>query len=75
MIMCDFVASTVLLGHPQGQWWLGSGPVHWHENVAILTKFSPLAVLKVVILSISKEASDDNFIKMKTYLFGVNTYT
>ena len=73
--MCDFVVSTVLLGHPQEQRWPGAGPVHWHENVVIPTKFSSLAVLEVVILTISNEDSDDNVIKMKTYMYTQHTHT
>ena len=52
MIICDFVVSTVLLGHPQEQWWLDVDPLHWHENVVIPTKLFSLAVLKFVILTI-----------------------
>ena len=42
---------------------------HRNENVVILTKFSFLAKLKVVILITSSPASDENFIKMKIYSF------
>ena len=45
------------------------GDPHWNENVVILTKFSSLAALEVVILTTSSAASDDNFIKMKTFPF------
>ena len=38
------------------------------ENV-ILTKFSSLAALEVVILTTSSAASDEHFIKMNTFLF------
>ena len=42
---------------------------HWNKNVVILTKFSSLAALEVVTLTTSSAASDDNFIKMKTFPF------
>ena len=48
--------------------WLYSELKHWNETVLILTKFSPLAALEVILTS-SSAASDDNLIKMKTYLF------
>ena len=37
---------------------------HWYENVVILTKFSSLVVLEVIILTISSAAIDENFIKI-----------
>ena len=43
--------------------------LHWNENVVILTKFSSLAALEVVILTTFSAASDENFIKMKTFPF------
>ena len=43
--------------------------LHWNENVVILTKFESLAALEVVILTTSSAASDENFIKMKTFPF------
>ena len=42
---------------------------HWNKNVVILTKFSSLAALEIVILTTSSAASDENFIKMTTLLF------
>ena len=42
---------------------------HWNENVVILMKFSSLAALEVVILTTFSAASDENFIKMKTFPF------
>ena len=42
---------------------------HWNGNVVILTKFSSLAALKVVILTTFGAASDENFIKMMTFPF------
>ena len=45
------------------------GNIHWNKNVVILTKFSSLAALKVVILTTSSAASDEHFIKMKTFPF------
>ena len=36
---------------------------HWNGNVFILVKFSSLAALKVVKLTTSSAASDENFIK------------
>ena len=44
-------------------------PLHWNGNVVILTKFSSLAALEVVILTTFSAASDENFIKMKTFPF------
>ena len=44
-------------------------PIHWNENVVILMKFSSLAALEVVILTTFSAASDENFIKMKTFPF------
>ena len=46
-----------------------SGGVHWNGNVFILMKFSSLAALKVVKLTTSSAASDENFIKMTTFSF------
>ena len=42
---------------------------HRNGNVVILTKFSSLAALKVVILTTFGAASDENFIKMMTFPF------
>ena len=42
---------------------------HWNENVVILMKFSSLAALEVVSLTTFSAASDENFIKMKTFPF------
>ena len=42
---------------------------HWNENVAILTTFSSLAALEVVILTTSSTASDENVVKMMTFPF------
>ena len=42
---------------------------YWNGNVIILTKFSSLAALKVVILTTFGAASDENFIKMMTFSF------
>ena len=55
-------------------WWiinesLSQNIQHWNENVVILTKFSSLAALEVVILTTSNAANDENFIKMTTFLF------
>ena len=49
--------------------------LHWNKNV-ILTKFSSLAALEVVILTTSSATSDENFIKMKIFPFQCkwNTY-
>ena len=46
-----------------------SALIHWNENVVILMKFSSLAALEVVILTTFSAASDENFIKMKTFPF------
>ena len=46
--------------------------LHWNGNVIILTKFSSLAALKVVILTTFGAASDENFIKMMTFSFQCN---
>ena len=42
---------------------------HWNGNVFILMKFSSLAALKVVKMTTSSAASDENFIKMTTFSF------
>ena len=42
---------------------------HRNGNIVILTKISSLAALKVVILTTSSAASDENFIKMMTFAF------
>ena len=42
---------------------------HWYENIVILTKFSSLAALQVVILTTCDAASDENFVKMTTFPF------
>ena len=48
---------------------------HWNENVVILTKYSSLTALEVVILTTSSAVSDENFIKMKTFpLSGVDSH-
>ena len=52
--------------HSQAASWI---QIHWNENVIILTKFPSLAALEVVILTTSSAASDENFIKMKTFPF------
>ena len=43
--------------------------VHWNENVVILTKFSSLAALEIVILTTSSATCHENFIKMTTFSF------
>ena len=58
-----------LVGWHGGRGTSGSGHHHWNENVVILTKFSSLAALEVVILTTFSAASDENFIKMKTFPF------
>ena len=42
---------------------------HWNGNVFILMKFSSLAALKVVKMTTSSAASDENFVKMTTFSF------
>ena len=44
---------------------------HWHRNgnVFILMKLSSLAALEVVKVTTSSAASDENFVKMTTFLF------
>ena len=42
---------------------------HRNGNVIILTKFSSLAALKVVKMTTSSAASDENFVKMTTFSF------
>ena len=44
-------------------------PDHWNGNVFILMKFSSLAALKVVKMTTSSAASDENFVKMTTFSF------
>ena len=48
---------------------LGLLQYHWNKNVVILTKFSSLATLEVVKMTTSSVASDENFVKMTTFLF------
>ena len=57
--------------HDIHQWSIGVDDytLHWNGNVVILTKFSSLAALEVVILTTFSAASDENFIKMKTFPF------
>ena len=43
--------------------------MHWNGNVFILMKFSSLAALKVVKMTTSSAASDENFVKMTTFPF------
>ena len=43
--------------------------VHWNGNVVILIKFSSQAELKVVKMTASSAASDENFVKITTFLF------
>ena len=47
--------------------WFLFHQIRWNENVVILTKFSSLAALEVVILTTYSAASDENFMKMKTF--------
>ena len=42
---------------------------HWNGNVVILMAFSSLVALKVVSLTTFSATSDENFIKMMTFLF------
>ena len=42
---------------------------HWNGNVVILMAFSSLVALKVVTLTTFSATSDENFIKMMTFLF------
>ena len=42
---------------------------HWNENVVVLTKFSSLTAQEVVILTTFGAASDENYIKIKTFAF------
>ena len=43
--------------------------IHWNGKVFILMKCSSLAALEVVKMTTSSAASDENFIKMTTFLF------
>ena len=43
--------------------------VHWNKYIVILMKFSSLAAMEIVILTASRTATDENFIKMKTSPF------
>ena len=47
--------------------------LHWNGNVFILMKFSSLAALKVVKMTTSSAASDENFVKMTTFSFQCKT--
>ena len=64
----DELTLTVLVPHYSfpGPW---HHQIHWNKIVVILIKFSSLAALEVVTLTTSSVASDDNFIKMKTFPF------
>ena len=42
---------------------------HWNGKVFILMKCSSLAALEVVKMTTSSAASDENFVKMTTFLF------
>ena len=44
-------------------------PYHRNGNVFILMKLSSLAALEVVKVTTSSAASDENFVKMTTFLF------
>ena len=51
-------------------------PQHWNWNVVILMKYSSLAASKVVISTTFDATSDENFVKMTTFVFlGINTDT
>ena len=43
--------------------------IHWNGNVVILMKLSSLAALKVVKMTTSSAARDENFVKMTTFSF------
>ena len=55
-VMCAVVAWNVLTHH-------------WNGKVFILMKCSSLAALEVVKMTTSSAASDENFVKMTTFLF------
>ena len=46
-----------------------AGRCHWNGKVFILMKCSSLAALEVVKMTTSSAASDENFVKMTTFLF------
>ena len=48
---------------------MNSEKIHWNENLVIFMKFSSLAALKVVILTTLNASSDQNFVKMTTFMF------
>ena len=75
--MCDFVVNTVLIKHPREQWWPGTDPVHWKDNVIISTKYSSLAALELVIVTISNAAGDDLsvLVYIHTHNTPIHTYT
>ena len=43
--------------------------VHWNRNVFILVKFTSPTALVVVKMTTSNAAGDENFVKVKTFLF------
>ena len=46
------------------------GPfIYWNRNIFFFMKFSTLPWLEIVILISTEAASDENFIKMTTFLF------
>ena len=53
--------SEMMVRHQQTQ--------HWNGNVVILTKSSSLAATKVVKMTTFGATSDENFVKMTTFLF------
>ena len=52
-----------------------NGLLHWNRNAVILMKFSLLAALEIVILTTSDAASDEDFIKMMTFLLQYKWFT
>ena len=51
------------------QWCDRIGPIYWNVYVINLTNFSSLAAPEVVNMTSSCAASDENFIKMATFIF------
>ena len=66
------MAAVWMIGHVEDTTYFANetcSECHWNENVFILTEFSSLAAPKVVILTTFGAASEENFVKMMTFLF------
>ena len=69
LIDIGYITSVHLIGVLEVNHFISPNVIHWNGNVFILMKFSSLAALKVVKMTTSSAASDENFIKMTTFSF------